>query len=293
MNHSARQAYHQRFQRVLDYIETKLDANPGLEELSQVAHCSKFHFQRQFSNYFGLSVFRYSQWLRIRRAGYQLAFRDDPVLEIALNAGFASAEAFTRAFKHSLGQTPSEFRKAPDWTPWQQLMQSINTPGRPAMRSGQHNHDVEIVDFEETPIALYIHKGAPAKLNDSIRAFIEWRKKFGPSPDVSQTYNLVYDDPEQVDAEDYRFGIAASITIEVEPNDHGVESSIIPAGRCARLRHHGPDNNLAETVQHLYGDWLPESGEELRDFPIVFHRVTLFPNVPEQDLITDVYLPLK
>ncbi|GGX38409.1 AraC family transcriptional regulator [Saccharospirillum salsuginis] len=294
MNQSAMNRYHQRFQRVLDYIETHLDANPGLEELSEVALCSKFHFQRQFSNYFGVSVFRYTQWLRMRRAGYRLAFRrDHAMLDIALEAGFNSAEAFSRAFRQSLGQSPSEFRKSPDWTPWHQLMQSIETPGRPVMKNGQHHQDVQIVDFEDTPIAMLVHQGPPAGLNRSIRRFIDWRKTHGPSPSVSRTFNILYNDPEQVPADDYRFGIAASIRGDVEPNEHGVETSRIPAGRCAVLRHHGSDTNLAETVQYLYGEWLPDSGEELRDFPIFFERLNLFPDVPERDMRTDVYLPLR
>jgi AraC family transcriptional regulator len=44
---------------------------------------------------------------------------------------------------------------------------------------------------------------------------------------------------------------------------------------------------------HLYEDWLPGSGESLRDFPIFFHYVNVGPNVREEDMITDVYLPLK
>lgn len=294
MNQSAKDRYHQRFQRVLDYIEQHLDDNPNLDVLSGVALCSKYHFQRQFSNYYGVSVFRYTQWLRLRRAGYRLAFRrDQPILDIALEAGFNSAEAFSRAFRQSLGQRPSEFRKSPDWTPWQRLMQTIQTPGSPAMNNGRHQHDVRVIDFEDTPIALLVHNGSPAGLNTTIRRFIDWRKANGPSPDISRTFNILYNDPEQAPAGEFRFGIAASIRGDIEPNEQGIEASRIPAGRCAVLRHHGSDANLGETVQYLYGEWLPKSGEELRDFPIFFERLNLFPDVPEQAMLTDVYLPLK
>ena len=44
---------------------------------------------------------------------------------------------------------------------------------------------------------------------------------------------------------------------------------------------------------HLYRDWLPESGEELRDFPLFFHYVKKVPDVPEHEQVTDVFLPLK
>jgi len=46
-------------------------------------------------------------------------------------------------------------------------------------------------------------------------------------------------------------------------------------------------------VHYLYDDWLPLSGEELRDFPCLFHYINLFPEVAEHELITDIYLPLN
>ena len=42
----------------------------------------------------------------------------------------------------------------------------------------------------------------------------------------------------------------------------------------------------------LYREWLPDSGEELRDFPLYCERVSFFPDVPEREAITDLYLPL-
>ena len=39
--------------------------------------------------------------------------------------------------------------------------------------------------------------------------------------------------------------------------------------------------------------WLPESGEELRDFPLYFHYLNLLPDTPPGELLTDIYLPLK
>jgi AraC family transcriptional regulator len=38
---------------------------------------------------------------------------------------------------------------------------------------------------------------------------------------------------------------------------------------------------------------LPESGEELRDFPLFFNYLNLVPDVAEHELVTDIYLPLK
>src|SRR5450755_248658 len=63
---AALQNYHARMQRVLDYIDRHLDGDLDLETVSRVAAFSKFHFHRQFTATFGLSVHRYVQLARIR-----------------------------------------------------------------------------------------------------------------------------------------------------------------------------------------------------------------------------------
>jgi AraC family transcriptional regulator len=68
---------------------------------------------------------------------------------------------------------------------------------------------------------------------------------------------------------------------------------LIPAGRCALLRHRGSDDQLGRSIMHLYASWLPTSGEELRDFPLFMQRLKFFPDVPDSEAQTDIYLPLK
>jgi DNA gyrase inhibitor GyrI len=52
-------------------------------------------------------------------------------------------------------------------------------------------------------------------------------------------------------------------------------------------------DRVAESIYPLYREWLPQSGEALRDCPLFFDYVNLSPEVPENALITDIYLPLK
>jgi AraC family transcriptional regulator len=67
----------------------------------------------------------------------------------------------------------------------------------------------------------------------------------------------------------------------------------IPAGRCAVLRHEGSDDHLGRSIRHLSAEWLPGSGEELRDFPLFMQRVAFFPDVPDSESVTAIYLPLR
>ncbi len=154
--------------------------------------------------------------------------------------------------------------------------------------------DVKIVNFEETKVAAHEHRGAPGGLDDSARTFIAWRKVSGLSPvKTSKTYGIAYDNPETTEPEAFRFDICGSVNTEVPANPQGLVNKVIPGGRCAVIRHLGSHDRIGESAYYLYRQWLPGSGEELRDFPLFFHYLNFKPETAEQELITDIYLPLK
>jgi hypothetical protein len=106
-----------------------------------------------------------------------------------MDAGYDAPDAFARAFRRRFGQSPSSFRKSPDWVPWlaafgpldnarSKLMQIIFTPD-----------DVAIRDVPPTPVAIMEHRGDRATLGDTIQRFIAWRKAAGLSPETSATFN--------------------------------------------------------------------------------------------------------
>lgn len=285
---SSSNAYDGRFARVFDYIEKHLGEELSVERLSQVANFSKFHFHRQFCAHAGINVARYVQLRRLKRASRRLAFEPEArIIGIALDAGFETPELFARAFKREYGQTPSQFRQAPAWKPWGEEYQFPFGERRKTM-------DVKIVEFRETRVAVLEHRGPPERVNDLARIFIKWRKESGLSPKAtSRTFGIVYDNPDATPPEAFRWDICGEVTADVPLNPQGVVNKVIPGGRCAVLRHHGAHDRLGESIYPLYREWLPASGEELRDFPLFFHYLNLLPETPEHELLTDIYLPLK
>lgn len=280
--------YRRRFEKVFDYIHRHLHEPLSVEALSQVANFSKFHFHRQFSQYVGVSVSRYIQLARLKRASYRLVFETQTkIIDIALEAGFENPESFSRAFKTTFDQTPSQFRKHPAWQPWAKRFPL------PAIERKQIM-DVKIVDFPETRIAVLEHLGPPELVNATAQRFVEWRKASGLSPvNSSRTFGLAYDDPTATPPETFRFDICGSVDAAVPANAQGVINKTIPAGRCAVLRHLGSHDNMLNSVYRLYREWLPNSGEELRDYPLFFHYINLISMVPEHELVTDIHLPLR
>ncbi len=280
--------YAERIWRVIDYINANLDSNLCVERLASVAGFSRYHFHRQFTAYAGITVSRLIRLLRLKRASYQLVFDPQlPIIDIAYEAGFENPESFSRAFRKAQGQSPTQFRTQPDWKDWAKKYQFPIPPRRNTM-------NVTIVEFAEESVAVLEHLGAPELINSSVAKFIEWRKNSSLSPvATSNTYGIPYSDPTQTPASEFRFDICGSASAEVPSNPQGVVSKIIPGGRCALLRHVGSTDTISDSALPLYSEWLPSSGEELRDFPCFFHYIKRMPAVSEHEQVTDIYLPLK
>ncbi len=285
--------YQQMMAKVFSYIDQHLDEGLTLQTLSDVAGFSKYHFHRQFSAFTGVSLFNYLQLLRLKRASYQLVFhREESIINIAFDAGFSNSESFSRAFKKSFSQTPKDFRKQPLWKPWHQKYQYKTASVEQTMK-------VEIIDFTEKKIAVYEHLGAVEGLNYSIQKFIEWRKESQLSPiNTSATFGLAYSDPSTTAEAEFRFDICGEVLKDVPDNSHKVINKLIPAGRCAQIIHCGPHWQMDAKICYLYGPWLRDIKQnseslKLRDFPCFFKYLNFFPEVPEHQLITEIYLPLQ
>lgn len=279
--------YAKRFEAVLAYIDENLDGDLSVEALSRIANFSKFHFHRQFVAYVGAPVARYVQLMRLRQAARRLASREPcSVFDAALDAGFDSPEAFSRAFKRAFGIAPSTFRQRPSWQIWSA---NFVVP----YFSRKLTMQVQIVDLSTVHVAALEHYGPPGLLNESIRKFIDWRKQSGQAPVAStRTFGIPYGNPDTLPEDEFRFDICAEIHEPVEPNAYGVRELVIQGGRCAVVRHSGSTDHIGETIYPIYRDWLPASGEELRDHPLFFHYLSVYPETAQDDWQTDIYIPL-
>jgi AraC family transcriptional regulator len=231
--------------------------------------------------------------LRLKRAAFQLAYRNNEnILNIALSSGYESHEGFSRSFKKHFNSAPTDFRSFPDWTYWHSNYQPI-LKLRIENMDRSNKLTAKVIDFPETPIATLEHCGSPHLLGTTIQKFIQWRRDNQVPPSKYKTFNIIYDDPNTTPPEDYRFDICCSINREVVKNKYGIVKKIIPSGKCAVIRHIGSDDSIGVLVNYLYTQWIEQSIYSLRDFPLFFERVSFFPEVPESEMETDIYLPIE
>ncbi|WP_088226809.1 AraC family transcriptional regulator [Desulfosporosinus sp. FKB] len=94
----------------LNYIEENLTNDIDFNEVSRLAFCSAYHFQRMFSFLAGITLTEYIRRRRLTIAAFELNNSNIKVIDVAIKYGYNSADSFTRAFQNLHGITPSEAR---------------------------------------------------------------------------------------------------------------------------------------------------------------------------------------
>jgi AraC family transcriptional regulator len=273
MNEGTQQSYQERLLRVLLHVQKNLDQPLELDDLAAIACFSPYHFHRIFRGMVGESVMEYVRRLRLEQAAQKLRFSDRPVVDVALDAGYESHEAFTRAFSARFGLSPSSFRK------------TRKSAG------GEDVSDVRMEDFGPQRVAFLRHVGPYDQVGSAWQQLMMWagqRGLLGPSPLM---LGIVYDAPDVTPEAKLRYDAAIAVNGNVPAEG---EIGIQEVARCqyAVIPHAGPYGNIQETYDRLCGDWLPVSGREPASIP-VFERYLNSPyDTAPENLRTEIYLPL-
>lgn len=280
--------YECQLKKVIDFIGKHFDEKLTLEQLSGIACFSKYHFHRLFTAYTGLSLHQHIKWLRLKRAAHQLIVDENkPIIEIAINAGFESHEAFTKAFKHSCGVSPKKFRTQMNLHLWEK-------PPYCLPKQGEIKMNVVIKEMKVRRLAVIEHRGDPKKVGESVNKLINWAKtqKMDLKPKIGEAFGFAYDDPQTTPAEEFRFDLGITVPERLKLEGEVVEKCL-PAGRYAVAVHKGSRDTIGDTVYGMYRDWLPDSGETLGDLPCIFCYYNFEHEVAETELVTECWLLLK
>ena len=109
--------WYRNVQLIVDEIDSCIkscsDEDITLHRLSQKLGYSEFYISRKFREISGMYLRDYLRYRKLAFALKEIRDTDSGILDIALNYGFSSHEAFTRAFRSAYGITPSDYRRKP------------------------------------------------------------------------------------------------------------------------------------------------------------------------------------
>lgn len=98
-------------EKAKNFILTNYDQNISLQQLSDHCCVSLFHFCRLFSTIMKMSPYQYLSEIRLHHARVLLETSSQPIMEIAFQCGYSSAENFTNAYRHFFKLAPSGYRR--------------------------------------------------------------------------------------------------------------------------------------------------------------------------------------
>jgi AraC family transcriptional regulator len=290
MKPGSQQDYQQRIDRVLARVQQAVDAGedlPDLAELAALSHFSPFHFHRIYRALTGEPLGRSLGRLRLVRALHLLADQDRSITEVALASGYGTSQAFARVLRETLDATPTALREDAHALAAARagLMQpTLVARGRdPALQ-------VSVVSLEPFEVIALRTVGQYQDLDQVYTGLFDWVAQAGLLDRLDGLFGIAWDDLRDTPPAQLAFTSALGVPGVVPPAP--MEQLRIAGGRYASLRHVGSFLGLEDSTDLILAQWLPASGETLRDAPIVYAYQDDPEQVPEPLLRTDILVPL-
>ncbi|MCM1119229.1 MAG: AraC family transcriptional regulator [bacterium] len=105
--------------KVIDYIESNLGKEVNLDQVAKNIGYSKFYLNRIFTAHTGTTIYRYLHNRRLTVAAEKLVKTEQPITQIAFEAGYDSQQAFSFAFKQVYLVPPKIYRQTGSFRPKQ------------------------------------------------------------------------------------------------------------------------------------------------------------------------------
>lgn len=275
-------SYAVRIGRVVDYLHDHLEDELDLDLLADVAAMSRWHWHRVYTAMQGETVVATVRRLRLSRAADRLANSDADLTDIAKRAGYTTAEAFGRAFKQSYGMTPGLYRESGSHALFKAANRASDASGFP----------VEIVMLPAMYCISMPHKGSYMQISRAFERLFAAAGPAGLTTRQSRMIGVYYDDPDAVDEAELHSAACLPID-EGRTVPEGFETIKTRSGAYARLSYRGPYADMRDAYRWLMGVWLPASGHEAADGPMLEDYLNSPADTAPPDLRTDILLPIE
>jgi AraC family transcriptional regulator len=292
------QFYKEQMLRVLVHIQQHLNEPLGLAELARLACLAPHHFHHVFTGMLGESLASHIRRLRLERAASRLKLSRMPVVQIALEAGYETHEAFSRAFRNSFGASPTQYRRGNGKAQQIHVPSGVhyNTEAKlkdfRAMRKGEKAMNVTIKQLEPMLVAFMRHVGPYNEVGKTWEEFMMLLGKEGLLGGDARFVGICHDDPAVTPPNRIRYDACVTVDEHFRPaGEIGVQT--IPGGDYAVMTHFGPYEKLGESYAKLLGQWLPRSGRSLRTTPCFEEYLNSPESTAPEDLVTDLYARLE
>jgi AraC family transcriptional regulator len=246
--------------KALWFVESHFADDLTLDEIAAIGGVSRHHMVRAFAVATGLPVIRYLRGRRLSEAARSLANGAPDILAVALEAGYGSHEAFTRAFRDQFGVTPEQVR-AQRHTDNLLLVEPIKMDQTLIA-------NLEPPRFETSRPLLIVGLGQRYSCESSAAIPAQWQRflpHFGNIPgQVGRTAYGVRCNSDDAGNFDYIAGVEVG---DFSDLPEGFSRLRLARQRYAVFTYRDHISTVRRTVNAIWSKWLPESGHEVADAP--------------------------
>jgi len=250
---------------LVEQIETHLSEEVSVLELAEKYALSPWHFQRLFKGLVGDSLGSYIRGRRLSKAAILLKKTDLSIVDIALEVGFQSHEAFSRSFKNLFEMTPKEVR---------QQNTSLNIKEKPQLTdallhflANRLDHKPQIlVQPKKRIIGVSLEIDSPfvdpahcTTIAAPWMKLLEWANK-NNRIEGSVFYGITRSPSGNFIEPTLQY--LAGLEVNQDENlPEGFEEVFLPEQRIAlfEIATHVNDDNLKQKIDAIYGFWLSSS----------------------------------
>jgi AraC family transcriptional regulator len=274
-------------EQVVWYIESHFMGGMTLDDIAAFAGVSRFQMSHAFSMATGSSVIAYVRGRRLSEAARRLAAGAPDILSVALDTGYGSHEAFTRAFRDQFGLTPEQVRA-------QRSLDKLDLvePMKLDQRVYAKLEPPRFADGKAMTLAGFLEHYT---METRGRIPAQWQRfgpHFGHVPGQTDMigYGVILDSGPD-GGFNYLCGVEISPGTEV-PREF--TTCKLSAQRYAVFAHPGHVSSIGETFDAIFNVWLPESGTKMpEDRAYFFERYG-----PEFDPVTgnggcEIWIPVQ
>lgn len=283
--------YYERINQIQQYIREHLDEPLDRDALARLAGFSLPHFHRLFTAHVGESISAYVRRARMERAAHRLLGGEVNITWLALDAGYETHSAFSKAFKQYFGRSPTEFRElSPTAAVYLIHRRFLFQRKEPRMQPIEIRTlpDLQVLYARATELMT-----SPAFQTANQEAFGKLFQRAGALTAQMNHCVAIYPDEVEI-GKPARFDAGLIFADgQTPPAPEGLAYQTLPGGRWAVFRHVGPYDTLWQTWQAVYRDWLPASGETLRDTVPFEDYIDDASKVAPEQLRTDICIPLQ
>ena len=258
MRQTTRNEHERSLECAVEYVLAHLDEDLDIRQVADRANYSRFHFHRVFNALLGETAGDMIRRLRLERAAHDLRTTEKPITELAFEAGYATHEAFIRAFRVAFGCSPSKFRKESNYdgslpTPNGVHYRYRSTDSIRFAAFGGTCMDIDIREAEARRAVCKSHSGPYYMIGKTFGEFYQWAQQ-AHAP-IQNGVGIYYQDPDVTPPDELRSHAGAIVPVDYVP-DGGVDVVDLPAGTYAVATHVGPYDGLSKAWSEL---WAPTS----------------------------------